>query len=130
MAKKIEVKVVLDVVEEQEWTAVEAELITRAKKAAELAYAPYSEFLVGASVLLENGVIFEASNQENVSFPVGICAERALLSFVHGNQPGVRPIKLAVVARRNKSEGYAPVTPCGLCRQTINEYEQIYGHPI
>ena len=130
MANKINVQVSLDSIEPQEWTEMEKELIERAKAIAEKAHAPYSNFLVGAAVLLENGDIFEGNNQENASFPVGVCAERALLSFVVGNFPKNRPIKLAIAARRKEASGYSFVTPCGACRQTINEYETMFASPI
>lgn len=106
-------------------------LILAAKEIAEKAYAPYSGFLVGAAVLLENGKVFTANNQENVSFPVGVCAERLALGYAHGNFPESRPIKLAIVARRKATpKTYAAVTPCGLCRQSINEYEVKFGGEI
>jgi cytidine deaminase len=130
MAKKINVQVSLDLIEPQDWSEMEKELISRAKAAAERAHAPYSNFLVGASLLLENGAIFEGNNQENVSFPVGVCAERSLLSFVVGNFPNVRPLKLAIAAKKREGASYAFVTPCGSCRQTINEYEIMFGKPI
>jgi cytidine deaminase len=130
MAKKINRQVSLDLVEPHEWTQVEKDLVERAKSAAEKAYAPYSNFLVGASVLLENGIVLAGNNQENVSFPVGVCAERALLSFAMGNYPGVRPLKLAIAARKREAGGFSFVTPCGSCRQTINEYEMLFGAPI
>jgi cytidine deaminase len=130
MSQKFNVQVSLDLVEPGDWSDLEGELIARAKAAAEKAHAPYSNFLVGASLLLENGAIFEGNNQENVSFPVGVCAERALLSFVVGNYPNVRPLKLAIVAKRRGASAYSFVTPCGACRQTINEYEVMIGKPI
>lgn len=106
------------------------ELIRLAKTASENAYAPYSNFKVGASVLLENGMTFSANNQENVCFPVGVCAERILLGFTHANYPTMKPLMLAIVARKADESGYATVTPCGLCRQTISEYEMKFGHSL
>lgn len=109
----------------------EQSLIAEAQSAAERAYAPYSGFLVGASVLLESGKIFSANNQENVSFPVGTCAERLLLGFVHGNHPTDKPLKMGIAARRRLDPNtYAAVTPCGMCRQTISEYEVKFGTEI
>jgi cytidine deaminase len=107
------------------------ELVSKAKDAAEKAYAPYSQFLVGAAVLLQDGQVFTANNQENVCFPVGVCAERILLGYTHANFPEIPPIKLAIVARRAAGkDDYATVTPCGLCRQSISEYEMKFGQPI
>ncbi|SNS02236.1 cytidine deaminase [Belliella buryatensis] len=130
MTKKIEIKVSLQVFPKPEWTKEDGNLIARAEQILENAHAPYSNFLVGAALLLENGEIFVANNQENVSFPVGVCAERAVLSYAMGNRPQVRPVKLAIVAKRRQDAELATVTPCGLCRQTINEYEMKFGHPI
>jgi cytidine deaminase len=123
MRKKIELKVALEVYPPEEWTAEDRSLIELAQETSNNAHAPYSDFLVGASLLLENGSVFAANNQENVSFPVGICAERAVLSYAMGNFPDSKPLKIAIVAKRRNENGVANVMPCGLCRQTINEYE-------
>jgi cytidine deaminase len=130
MNKKIEVIVSLEVIPKNNWTDEEAMLISKAKEILELAHAPYSKFQVGASLLLENGEVFTGNNQENVSFPVGVCAERAVLSYVMGNFPNIRPVKIAIAAKRMGEIGYAYVTPCGMCRQMINEYEIKFGSPI
>ncbi len=107
------------------------ELINMAKKASYEAYAPYSGFNVGAALLLEDGQKLKANNQENVSFPVGVCAERILLGYAHANFPKVVPRKLAIAAHRSGEKNkQAMVSPCGLCRQTINEYENIFGSAI
>ncbi len=130
MSGKIKLTVSLDVLPKEGWNKDEVELVRQAKIAVEKAYAPYSNFMVGAAVMLENGEIFSANNQENVSFPVGICAERAVLSFAMANFPGIRPTKMVIVAKRRNDNIWATVTPCGLCRQTINEYEIKFGHAI
>lgn len=105
-------------------------LINKAKEAAENAYAPYSNFLVGAALQLESGETLSGNNQENAVFPAGICAERVVLTYAHANWPQTKPLKIAVVARRRDKEMYAFVTPCGICRQTLTEYEQKFGSPI
>ncbi|MCL6257788.1 cytidine deaminase [Aquiflexum sp. TKW24L] len=130
MNRKIEVTASLEVVPIELWTEEESMLITKAKEILESAHAPYSKFLVGAALLLENGSVFAANNQENVSFPVGICAERAVLSYVMGNYPRIKPLKIAIAAKRIGEDIYAYVTPCGICRQTINEYEMKFGSSI
>lgn len=130
MNRKIEVTASLEVIPLGLLTELESKLIAKAKEILESAHAPYSRFMVGAAVLLENGEIFTANNQENVSFPVGICAERAVLSYVMGNFPHLKPLKIAIAARRQNETGYAYVTPCGMCRQTINEYEIKFGEKI
>lgn len=130
MTKKIELKVSLEVFSPGEWIETDTVLIEKARGILEKAHAPYSDFLVGAALLLENGEVFVANNQENVSFPVGVCAERIVLSYAMGNHPDQRPVKIAIVAKRRGDKDVATVTPCGLCRQTINEYEVKFGHPI
>ena len=110
----------------EELDEIQKELIGRSTEAAKKAYAPYSNFHVGAAVLLGNGEIITGNNQENASFPVGVCAERTLLSYAHANFPNQPKIKLAIsVLDTDKS-----VSPCGLCRQTILEYEILQSQPI
>lgn len=129
--KKIEISSTLSL---HSWTSLPQdiqELVSKAKAATENAYAPYSGFMVGAAVLLQDGQVYTANNQENVCFPVGVCAERILLGYTHANFPEIPPTKLAIVARRaSGKEDYATVTPCGLCRQSISEYEIKFGLPI
>lgn len=109
-----------------ELDTVRQELIQKAVEAAAKAYAPYSNFHVGAAVLLENGEIISGNNQENASYPVGICAERTLLSYVHANFPDQKKKILAITVLDTDLEA----SPCGLCRQTIIEYETIQNEPI
>jgi cytidine deaminase len=130
MPKEITYQVSLQVLSPEEWSLEDTNLMENAKKAMLNAHAPYSNFLVGAAVILENGEIFSANNQENVSFPVGICAERAVLSYALANHPHSAPKKIAIVAKGKDKVKYASVTPCGLCRQTINEYEFKFKKPI
>ena len=89
----------------------EAALVQRAQEISTKAYAPYSKFQVGAAVLLANGEIYQSSNQENVSFPVGTCAERLLLGYVGANFPEQAPQMLAIVARREGDIDWAGVSP-------------------
>ena len=105
-------------------------LVNSAKGAAEKAHAPYSNFLVGAALLMEDGNILTGNNQENAVFPAGICAERVVLTYAHANWPQIKPLKIAVVARRRDKDNHAFVTPCGICRQTLAEYEQKFGSAI
>lgn len=114
----------------EELNSAERKLLERAKSVSKRAYAPYSGFHVGSAVLLENGQILQSSNQENVSFPTGVCAERLVLGYAGANFPDCAPILLAVVAQRKGEEGWAGVSPCGICRQTINEVENRFGKPI
>lgn len=112
--------------------AEQKELLEKAREATSLAYAPYSGFHVGAAARLANGAIIKGSNQENASFPVGICAERVLLGSISSLYPQVSVNALAVSYHNQNlnAESDRPISPCGLCRQTIQEYENRFHHPI
>lgn len=101
-------------------------LISTSVKIAAKAYVPYSKFHVGACVQLDDGKIISGNNQENASYPVGICAERTLLSYVHANYPEQKK-KILVISVLDTNKD---VSPCGLCRQTILEYENLQNYPI
>ena len=98
-------------------------LFISAKEAVKLAYAPYSKFYVGAAILLSNGEIVKGGNQENASFPAGICAERVALSAVSSLFPFEKVLAIAI-AYLNPANGNAQeniLSPCGICRQSILE---------
>ena len=99
-------------------------LFKKAKEATRLAYAPYSRFFVGAAALLQNGKTITGTNQENASFPVGICAERVLLSAAASLYPGEPVLTIAIsYFNENSSKSEHPLAPCGICRQSLLEYE-------
>ncbi|HUM48425.1 MAG TPA: cytidine deaminase [Chitinophagales bacterium] len=106
------------------------QLLLKAKEAISDSYAPYSNFHVGAAALLENGVLMKGSNQENASSPVGICAERVALSAVSALYPNVPVVALAISVKPKNHSLNEPVAPCGLCRQSILEYEERFHKPI
>jgi len=87
------------------------------------AYAPYSNFHVGAAVLLENGEIITGTNQENAAYPSGLCAERVAIFYANAQYPNV-PVKAIAIAAQNE-DGIIPnpVAPCGACRQVMLETE-------
>jgi cytidine deaminase len=99
-------------------------LAHKAKDAASHAYAPYSKFLVGAAVLLDDGTIVTGTNQENAAYPSGMCAERVALYAVSAQFPEKTITKIAVVAKRKGGKEVLPATSCGQCRQVMLEYEQ------
>ena len=99
-------------------------LIIASEKALELAYSVYSGFSVGASLLLENGEIFSANNQENAAFPSSMCAERVLLYSCRANFPRLKIKKIAITANSIHGKILNPISPCGACRQVMVEYEQ------
>ena len=108
----------------------ELELIRKAEEILQKAYAPYSKFKVGASLLLENGLFLAGNNQENASFPCGICAERVVLFYAKANYPHLKIKKLAITTSTDDFEIKSPVAPCGMCRQVILEYELKQSSPI
>jgi cytidine deaminase len=98
-------------------------VVDAAFKAIKTSYSPYSKFAVGAALLLDDGTIISGSNQENMAYPSGICAERAAL-FAYGSQNrSNKIIKLAVFAKFHDSDELSSGAPCGACRQVMLEYE-------
>lgn len=111
-------------------TKEDAWLLNEAKNVTQIAYAPYSHFQVGAMALLTNGKTVAGSNQENASYPVGLCAERVLLSAASSLYPGVPVESIAISYHNDNGKSDRPITPCGICRQTLVEYETRLQHPI
>ena len=106
------------------------ELLQAARGATVNAYAPYSCFRVGAAARLDNGQVVTGANQENASFPVGICAERVLLSAVASLYPGIAIASIAISYFNEKGPADRPISPCGICRQSLQEFEMRTGQPI
>jgi cytidine deaminase len=113
-----------------ELPAPDAALLKDAREITSIAYAPYSHFFVGAVATLANGVIMKGTNQENASYPVGICAERALLSAAATQYPGVAVNTMAITYHNENGESARPISPCGMCRQVLSEFEDRTGQPI
>lgn len=105
-------------------------LLERAMKAGRDAYAPYSQYYVGAAVRLSNGSVLTGNNQENVAYPSGLCAERVALFAASALYPGIPVESLAIAGRAQNFTITEPVTPCGACRQVIAEYEQLHDKPV
>jgi cytidine deaminase len=113
-----------------ELQSADGELLEKAKNAIAGSYAPYSRYHVGAAVKLANGEIITGSNQENMSFPAGLCAERVAVFAASSNFPGVPVASIAISAISDEFEVCEPVPPCGMCRQAIVEYEMKYNNKI
>lgn len=107
----------------KELPASEITLIEKAYEAAKDAYAPYSNFSVGAAVLLADGTIVKGNNQENIAYPSGLCAERVALFYTGANYPNTTVKTIVVVARGDLIALDECVSPCGSCRQVIAESE-------
>ncbi len=99
------------------------DLFKKAVIARNNAYAPYSKFRVGVAILLEDGTIVSASNQENAAYPSGMCAERIAIWNAGALHPNKKITKLVITAKSNSTTLDRPVGPCGACRQSISEYE-------
>ncbi len=105
-------------------------LLNEAREVTEQAYAPYSNFQVGAVAKLANGEIVAGSNQENASFPVGLCAERVLLASVSSLFPKVPIETIAISYKSEHHKSDHPISPCGICRQSLQEFETRVNHPV
>ena len=110
--------------EEQRW------LLNEAREVTEQAYAPYSHFQVGAVARLVNGEIVAGSNQENASFPVGLCAERVLLASVSSLFPKIPIEMMAISYKSEHQKSDHPISPCGICRQSLQEFEGRVSHKV
>ncbi len=129
--KKIKIEstfIVYDAIEEL--TIPVQKLIKKAAIAREKAYAPYSHFLVGAALELENGVIVLGNNQENASYPSGLCAERTAIYYAGAEFPNQKILRMAIVAGSTKNPTTKPIPPCGACRQALSEYEVKQSQPF
>ncbi len=124
---KINVKV-YDSIEDME--KEDANLLKQARLVTQNAYAPYSNFLVGACAKLVNGEIVSGTNQENASYPAGICAERTLMSVAATLFPGVGMDTIAISYHNLNGKSDQPAGPCGICRQSFAEFQARTGHPI
>jgi len=118
---------------ESDWKSFiveEKNLLNKAIEATVDAYAPYSKFKVGAAVLLANGKIIKGNNQENATYPNGLCAERVALFNAASNFPNQKINAIALTIDYNEKNITEPVFPCGGCRQSILEYEDRYKQNI
>ncbi|MHA7843391.1 MAG: cytidine deaminase [Winogradskyella sp.] len=106
------------------------QLMGFAIKARENAYAPYSKFKVGAAILLDNKEVVIGSNQENASYPSGLCAERTAIYYAGAKHPNAKILKMALTASSQNQVTDSPIPPCGACRQAISEYEIKQDQPI
>ena len=108
----------------------DAFLLSEARSVTQFAYAPYSCFNVGAAARLVNGETVTGTNQENAAYPAGLCAERVLLSTASSIFPGIAIETIAISYNNLKGKSDTPASPCGICRQTLTEFQQRTNHPI
>lgn len=105
-------------------------LIDKAKEASQSAYAAYSNFKVGAALLLDNQEIIIGNNQENAAYPSGLCAERVAVFYANAKYPNNTVSAIAIAACNKDGFLPYPITPCGACRQVLLETEERYEKPI
>ena len=126
----MEVSVKIDELEYDKLASESKVLVEKAAEAADQAYAPYSQFYVGCSVRLQNGAYVLGSNQENASFPSGLCAERVALFECAKNLENNKVTEIAVFARSTNYEVPELLVPCAACLQVISDIQTRQGSPI
>ena len=105
-------------------------LAKAALEAQKNAYAPYSNFHVGAAVMFEDGEIVKGCNQENAAYPSGICAERTAMFYASAKRPDTTMVSIAIAGGLKGELSDQPTTPCGACRQVMAQYQIKGGKPI
>ena len=131
MSKIHQIKIEITVYkEETELTKQDLFLLNEARKATQRAYAPYSEFSVGAAIQLKNGEVVLGSNQENAAYPSGLCAERTAIFSASNQFPNEIIETIAIAAKPQKATDFIAISPCGSCRQVMSEYENKQERPI
>ncbi len=129
--KQIEVVTPILIVKYEELSVDDRRLVDEARKAFIHAYAPYSKFKVGAAIALDNGKIVAGSNQENVAYPSGMCAERSACYYAHSQFPDAKFCAIAIAACKvDGKEVVKPISPCGNCRQALLEYEMLAKNDV
>lgn len=120
------------------WTSAKAEtlpaqeqqLLQTAQEALDKAYAPYSNFHVGAAVLLDNGKVLSGANFENAAYPMCLCAERSVMATAISTYPAATILQIAIRVRNPKQPVNSPAAPCGACRQVMVEVEHRQQHDM
>ncbi len=129
--KELKIETILNVYDSlQELPEDVVALMGKASEARDKSYSPYSNFSVGTAILLENNEIITGSNQENASYPSGLCAERTAIFYAGAQYPDVKIIRMAIIAGSRLKTTDKPIPPCGACRQSIAEYEVKQDSPI
>ncbi len=135
--KEKKIEITYKTLSPDELSTSDRELIEKAKVMTYRSYAPYSRFNVGAAIRMADGSIVSGSNQENAAYPSGICAERNACWQASSLNPCMAMKKIAIAARNvgimpkgEEDEApfqASPISPCGACRQSLLEYEHLYG---
>ncbi len=105
-------------------------LCKQAESALASSHSPYSKFKVGTAIILTDGQIVLGSNQENVAYPSGLCAERVALFTIGANYPNAIIKSMAITAHTENFKIVNPITSCGACLQVMIEMEKRQKSPI
>ena len=127
---KYVIKSEICVYQDNELNVEDRELVEAAKEATKQSYSPYSEFKVGAALRLQDGTVVTGSNQENASYPLGLCAERTAIFHAQHMYPDQPIVALAIAAYANGHFYPEAIPPCGACRQVMLEVEDRYQQPM
>lgn len=129
--KEVKIETVLQVYDNFDELPEDAiSLMNQAIKIRDNAYVPYSNFSVGTAILLDNDEVITGNNQENASYPSGLCAERTAIYYAGAQFPDAKIVRMAIVAGSRTRPTITPIPPCGACRQAIAEYEVKQDSPI
>lgn len=128
--EKYTIKSEICVYQDSELSPEDRELVEAAKEATRNSYSPYSEFKVGAALRLADGTIATGSNQENASYPLGLCAERTAIFHAQHQHPEQPITAIAIAAWANGHFYPEAIPPCGACRQVMLEVEDRYQKPM
>ena len=128
--KQIEIKNIINVYSFDELTENDQKLLVAARNACDLSHSPYSNFKVGCAIRLNTATIVLGANQENASYPVCICAEGVALSNASIQYPNIPIDSIAITIKTLSKNTNKPIAPCGVCRQSIAEYENRLNQDI
>jgi cytidine deaminase len=128
--KTIEIKNTIYVSTFDELDSRDKELILEARNACELSHSPYSHFKVGCAIRMQNDKIVLGANQENAAYPVCLCAEGVALANASMQYPHQPIHTMAITIKTLTQSTNNPIAPCGVCRQSISEYENRFQSPI
>ena len=128
--EKIEINTTIRMYRYEELPAEYQRLVEIAKEMTNHSYAPYSQFHVGAALLMGDGTIVRGCNQENAAYPSGLCAERTAMFGASANHPDQPMRALAIAAFTEGHFTETPVSPCGGCRQVRVEFEDRQKEPM
>lgn len=113
-----------------ELSAHDQTLCKLAEQALSNSYSPYSKFRVGTAIRLATGETILGSNQENLAYPSGLCAERVALFTIGTTYPDAVIESMAITAQTDAFEILKPITSCGGCLQVMAEFERKQNAPI